>query len=50
MFLDDLGANLKSAQELGMKTILVKDIPTAVSELKAILQGQISENITKSKL
>lgn len=38
VFLDDLGVNVKSARELGMKTILVKDISAAVTELRTVLQ------------
>lgn len=39
MFLDDLGANLKSAKEIGMKTILVKDTSRALSDLRVILES-----------
>lgn len=33
IFLDDLGVNVKAAQRMGMHTILVKDIPTALKQL-----------------
>ncbi|XP_036607572.1 bifunctional epoxide hydrolase 2 [Trichosurus vulpecula] len=34
VFLDDTGANLKKAREIGMVTILVQDIDTALKELE----------------
>ncbi|XP_019856311.1 PREDICTED: bifunctional epoxide hydrolase 2-like [Amphimedon queenslandica] len=49
VFLDDLGMNLKTARELGMRMILVKDIPAAVAQLKKTLQNETSKNTT-SKL
>ena len=38
VFLDDLGANLKPAREMGMHTIKVSDPDTALAELAAVLQ------------
>lgn len=37
VFLDDIGANLKSARALGMHTIKVTDPDTALTELSALL-------------
>jgi putative hydrolase of the HAD superfamily len=37
VFLDDLGANLKPARELGMTTIKVAEPDTALAELEAVL-------------
>jgi putative hydrolase of the HAD superfamily len=37
VFLDDIGANLKAARELGMKTIKVVEPATALAELEAII-------------
>jgi putative hydrolase of the HAD superfamily len=37
VFLDDLGANLKPARELGMTTIKVADPDAALAELEAVL-------------
>jgi len=37
VFLDDIGANLKSARALGMTTIKVADPETALGELEAVL-------------
>jgi len=37
VFLDDLGANLKPARELGMTTIKVADADAALAELAAVL-------------
>ncbi|XP_063156560.1 bifunctional epoxide hydrolase 2 isoform X2 [Candoia aspera] len=34
IFLDDIGANLKPAQKMGMKTVLVKDIDSALKQLQ----------------
>ncbi|XP_032817615.2 bifunctional epoxide hydrolase 2 [Petromyzon marinus] len=36
VFLDDIGANLKPAKEMGMATILVKDTAVALRELEAV--------------
>lgn len=33
IFLDDLGINVKAARKMGMYTILVKDISTALKQL-----------------
>ncbi|XP_053105505.1 bifunctional epoxide hydrolase 2 isoform X2 [Hemicordylus capensis] len=41
IFLDDIGANLKPAQEMGMATILVKDADTALKELQALTGVQL---------
>jgi epoxide hydrolase-like predicted phosphatase len=37
VFLDDLGANLKPARELGMMTIKVEDADAALTELESVL-------------
>uniref|UniRef100_UPI00398E8CA0 acyl-CoA dehydrogenase family member 11 isoform X2 n=1 Tax=Pristiophorus japonicus TaxID=55135 RepID=UPI00398E8CA0 len=37
IFLDDLGQNLKTAAQLGISTIKVEDIATAIHELEAML-------------
>jgi putative hydrolase of the HAD superfamily len=37
VFLDDLGANLKPARELGMTTIKVAEPDTALAELEDVL-------------
>jgi putative hydrolase of the HAD superfamily len=37
VFLDDLGANLKPARELGMTTIKVADPDAALAELESVL-------------
>eukprot|EP01134_Creolimax_fragrantissima_P002073 CFRG2073T1 len=37
IFLDDIGRNLSPAKELGMATILVKDVDSAVTELEGML-------------
>ena len=37
IFLDDLGVNLKTARELGMKTILVRDSQIALKDLEHLL-------------
>jgi putative hydrolase of the HAD superfamily len=37
VFLDDLGANLKPARELGMTTIKVAEPDTALAELEGVL-------------
>jgi putative hydrolase of the HAD superfamily len=37
VFLDDIGRNLKAARELGMATIKVADVATALAELEALL-------------
>ena len=34
--MDDLGINVKAARELGMHTILVRDIPTALKQLSEV--------------
>lgn len=41
VFLDDIGANLKPAREIGMQTVLVRigDTATAVRELEEIIGG-----------
>lgn len=38
VFLDDLGVNLKGANRLGMRTILVRDPDTAIEELQQVLR------------
>lgn len=47
IFLDDLGKNLKAAQNLGMTTIKVKTSDDAIQQLEKRLQKQL---IQKSKL
>jgi putative hydrolase of the HAD superfamily len=42
VFLDDLGANLKPARELGMTTIKVADPEAAVDELEAVLGFELT--------
>ncbi|HEV3013500.1 MAG TPA: HAD family hydrolase, partial [Actinomycetota bacterium] len=37
VFLDDLGANLKPARQLGMHTIKVVTVASALAELEAVL-------------
>uniref|UniRef100_F7FMV8 Bifunctional epoxide hydrolase 2 n=1 Tax=Callithrix jacchus TaxID=9483 RepID=F7FMV8_CALJA len=41
VFLDDIGANLKPARDLGMITILVKDTDTALRELEKVTRTQL---------
>jgi putative hydrolase of the HAD superfamily len=43
VFLDDLGANLKPARELGMTTIKVADPEAALAELEAVLGFALTE-------
>jgi putative hydrolase of the HAD superfamily len=43
VFLDDLGANLKPARELGMTTIKVADPDAALTELEAVLGFELTE-------
>jgi epoxide hydrolase-like predicted phosphatase len=42
VFLDDLGANLKPARELGMATIKVVEPDTALAELEAVLGFELT--------
>ncbi len=42
VFLDDLGANLKPARELGMMTIKVAELEAALAELEAVLGFELS--------
>jgi putative hydrolase of the HAD superfamily len=42
VFLDDLGANLKPARELGMTTIKVVEPETALAELEAVLGFELT--------
>ena len=42
MFLDDLGANLKPARELGMMTIKVAEPEAALAELEAVLGFELT--------
>lgn len=42
MFLDDIGANLKPARDLGMVTILVRDTDTALAELEKVTGVQVT--------
>nr|XP_033794337.1 bifunctional epoxide hydrolase 2 [Geotrypetes seraphini] len=44
IFLDDIGANLKSARELGISTILVQDTETALKELQDLTGIQLTSN------
>lgn len=46
IFLDDLGVNVKAAQKMGMHTILVKDIPTALKQLSEVTGIDVQENLT----
>ncbi|XP_069340931.1 bifunctional epoxide hydrolase 2 isoform X2 [Eulemur rufifrons] len=41
VFLDDIGANLKPARDLGMVTILVRDTDTALRELEKVTGTQL---------
>uniref|UniRef100_A0A2K6GVY1 Bifunctional epoxide hydrolase 2 n=1 Tax=Propithecus coquereli TaxID=379532 RepID=A0A2K6GVY1_PROCO len=41
VYLDDIGANLKPARDLGMVTILVRDTDTALRELEKVTGTQI---------
>nr|XP_054416872.1 bifunctional epoxide hydrolase 2 isoform X7 [Pongo abelii] len=41
VFLDDIGANLKPARDLGMVTILVQDTDTALKELEKVTGVQL---------
>uniref|UniRef100_A0A8C5MM50 Epoxide hydrolase 2 n=1 Tax=Leptobrachium leishanense TaxID=445787 RepID=A0A8C5MM50_9ANUR len=43
IFLDDIGANLKPARELGISTVLVKDTDTALKELQELTGIQFTE-------
>ena len=43
MFLDDLGANLKPARELGMTTIKVAEPEAALAELEAVLGFELDD-------
>lgn len=47
IFLDDIGANLKSAKELGMKTIKVTDPAEALRELDRLLPFRLSPAFSK---
>ena len=42
VFLDDLGANLKPARELGMRTIKVAEPEVALTELEAVLGFELT--------
>ncbi|KAF3818428.1 hypothetical protein GH733_011845 [Mirounga leonina] len=42
VFLDDVGANLKPARDLGMVTILVRDTDTALAELEKVTGVQVT--------
>ena len=46
IFLDDLGVNVKAAKKMGMHTILVKDIPTALKQLSEVTGIDVQENLT----
>jgi putative hydrolase of the HAD superfamily len=37
VFLDDLGINLKPARAMGMTTIKVLDVPSAIAALESVL-------------
>ena len=43
VFLDDLGANLKPARELGMKTIKVANPEAALAELEDVLGFELDD-------
>uniref|UniRef100_A0A2K6UVL9 Bifunctional epoxide hydrolase 2 n=3 Tax=Saimiri boliviensis TaxID=27679 RepID=A0A2K6UVL9_SAIBB len=45
VFLDDIGANLKPARDLGMVTILVKDTDTALRELEKVTRIQLLKTL-----
>lgn len=42
IYLDDIGANLKPAQKMGMTTILVKDADSALKQLQDLTGVQVS--------
>jgi putative hydrolase of the HAD superfamily len=42
VFLDDLGRNLKPARAMGMTTIKVADVDSAIAELDAVLDGAVT--------
>ncbi|XP_053565481.1 bifunctional epoxide hydrolase 2 [Bombina bombina] len=44
IFLDDIGANLKPAREMGISTILVKDTDATLKELENLAGIQLTEN------
>ncbi|XP_042790859.1 bifunctional epoxide hydrolase 2 isoform X1 [Panthera leo] len=46
VFLDDIGANLKPARDLGMVTILVRDTDTALRELEKVTGVQLLQVAT----
>ncbi|XP_007443402.2 bifunctional epoxide hydrolase 2-like [Python bivittatus] len=41
IFLDDIGANLKPAQKMGMTTVLVKDVDSALKQLQDLTGVQL---------
>ena len=43
MFLDDLGVNVKSAREVGMTTVRVRETEKALRELEALLGVRLVE-------
>lgn len=42
IFLDDIGANLKTAKELGISTVLVRDTEKALKELEELSGVQVT--------
>lgn len=45
VFLDDIGANLKPARDLGMVTILVRDSDMALQELEKVTGVQVTTHL-----
>lgn len=45
VFLDDIGAYLKPARDLGMVTILVRDTDTALRELEKVTGMQVTSHL-----
>ena len=50
IFLDDLGVNVKAARKLGMHTILVRDIPTALKQLSEATGIDVHSDSIKAKI
>jgi len=50
IFLDDLGVNVKSARQMGMQTILVRDTQTALQQLSDLTGIDVHSNKQTSKL
>lgn len=43
--MDDIGANLKPARDLGMVTILVRDSDMALQELEKVTRVQVTAHL-----